>query len=138
MTILRIIAVVNFNTPTAKMDFTYTVFFDALWSSLEPSLGVVNACLPLLPPVLAKFGVMVSRSTRRTDPSTHELSSAKKSQKWRKINDSNHSYYPENMPLTDVNASQSSRKGGRQNPNNIEVRRDIEIRREMPRMANPR
>jgi hypothetical protein len=50
MTLLRINAVVDFDTPQAKMDFTYTVFYDALWSSLEPSLGVVNVCLPLFPP----------------------------------------------------------------------------------------
>lgn len=35
-------------------DFTYTVVPGACWSVLEPALGVVNACLPTIRPVLQK------------------------------------------------------------------------------------
>jgi len=54
MTVLRTVAVVDFNPIAAKLDFTYTVYYDALWSSLEPSLGVVNTCLPVMAPVIQK------------------------------------------------------------------------------------
>lgn len=38
-------------------DLTYTVTPGACWSTLEPTLGVVNACLPTMRPVLKKvFG----------------------------------------------------------------------------------
>ena len=66
-TIMRIVAVVQFSTPAAKADFTYTVTNDALWSFLEPSLGIVNVCLPVLPPVLKKVPLLsLLTSTRRS------------------------------------------------------------------------
>lgn len=50
-TIIRIVAVVKFNSPGGKEDFTYRVIDNALWSFVEPSLGIINACLPIIPPV---------------------------------------------------------------------------------------
>lgn len=50
-TIIRIVAVVKFNRPGGKEDFTYRVIDNALWSFVEPSLGIINACLPIIPPV---------------------------------------------------------------------------------------
>lgn len=54
-TIIRIVAVVKFNKPGGKEDFTYRVIDNALWSFVEPSLGIINACLPIIPPVFQKI-----------------------------------------------------------------------------------
>ena len=37
-----------------KTDITYNIVLDGIWTFLEPALGVVNACLPVLQPVLPK------------------------------------------------------------------------------------
>ncbi|KAH6657930.1 hypothetical protein BKA67DRAFT_656166 [Truncatella angustata] len=47
--------VVKFSTPEAKMNFTMTVVEDALWSGLEITLGIINACLPVMPPALQQM-----------------------------------------------------------------------------------
>jgi hypothetical protein len=36
-------------------DFTYSIIDFAILGPLEPMLGIISACLPMLPPVLAKF-----------------------------------------------------------------------------------
>lgn len=36
-------------------DFSFHVINDAIFSILEPCLGVANACLPVLPPVVGKL-----------------------------------------------------------------------------------
>ncbi|MCJ1239332.1 hypothetical protein MMC14_007326, partial [Varicellaria rhodocarpa] len=50
MTILRIISVVQFNANTS--DKTYSVVDDSLWSTLESTIGITTASLPVLRPVL--------------------------------------------------------------------------------------
>jgi hypothetical protein len=52
------------------MNFTITVVDDALWSGLEINLGIINACLPTMPPALQRifktpFLKLLSFSTRR-------------------------------------------------------------------------
>lgn len=37
-----------------QTDLAYTVELGAIWTTLEPALGVVNACLPTIRPVLRK------------------------------------------------------------------------------------
>ncbi|KAH7320743.1 hypothetical protein B0I35DRAFT_199223 [Stachybotrys elegans] len=47
-------------------DLTYTVVPGAIWSCLEPTLGVVNACLPTMMPAIHKlFGPGAFGFTRR-------------------------------------------------------------------------
>ncbi|KAF1949854.1 hypothetical protein CC80DRAFT_456784 [Byssothecium circinans] len=54
--------VVKFSKPSSKMNFTITIVEDALWSGLEINLGIINACLPVMPPALQKiFGVPLNR-----------------------------------------------------------------------------
>jgi hypothetical protein len=36
-------------------DFTFSLVDDGIFSALEPCLGIVNACLPVMQPVFAKF-----------------------------------------------------------------------------------
>ncbi|MCJ1466988.1 hypothetical protein MMC07_005610 [Pseudocyphellaria aurata] len=50
ISLLRIIWLKNWDLT----DFTYTATPGACWSLLEPALGVVNACLPTIRPVLRK------------------------------------------------------------------------------------
>lgn len=49
ITILRIVSVVNLDLN----DLSYSGIDDAIWSELEPCLGIINACLPVLPPVMS-------------------------------------------------------------------------------------
>ncbi|KAH7115007.1 hypothetical protein B0J11DRAFT_539612 [Dendryphion nanum] len=36
-------------------DFTYSIIDFAIFGPLEPMLGIISACLPMLPPILARF-----------------------------------------------------------------------------------
>ncbi|KAF2233364.1 hypothetical protein EV356DRAFT_568024 [Viridothelium virens] len=36
-------------------DFTYTIWYFAILGPLEPMLGIISACLPMLPPVFSKL-----------------------------------------------------------------------------------
>ncbi|KAK8092857.1 hypothetical protein PG999_014444, partial [Apiospora kogelbergensis] len=47
--------VIKFSSPESKMNFTITIVEDALWSGLEITLGIINACLPILPPALQRL-----------------------------------------------------------------------------------
>jgi hypothetical protein len=47
--------VVKFAAPERKMNFTIEVVEDALWSGLEITLGITNACLPVIPPALQRI-----------------------------------------------------------------------------------
>lgn len=51
ISILRIVSIQNLN----EADFTYSVSLIGIWSFLEPSLGIVSACLPVMQPVLSKI-----------------------------------------------------------------------------------
>ncbi|KAL8715376.1 MAG: hypothetical protein Q9220_000709 [cf. Caloplaca sp. 1 TL-2023] len=51
ITILRIVSVHNLDLN----DLSYTAVEDGIWSDLEPCLGIVNACLPVLQPAVAQM-----------------------------------------------------------------------------------
>lgn len=53
---------------------SYTVTDDGIWSTLEPSLGIVNACLPLLKPLGQKLCGRVAylQKHRRTKSSIYD------------------------------------------------------------------
>ncbi|RYP04375.1 hypothetical protein DL765_010215 [Monosporascus sp. GIB2] len=66
--------VVKFSTPEARMNFTITIVEDALWSGLEITLGIINACLPVMSPALqrlfkAPFLRLISLTWRSSKPS---------------------------------------------------------------------
>ncbi|KAI0424553.1 hypothetical protein F5Y09DRAFT_353289 [Xylaria sp. FL1042] len=42
--------VVEFSRPVNQMNFTVAIIPDALWSGLEITLGIINACLPVMQP----------------------------------------------------------------------------------------
>lgn len=55
-------------------DLTYTVELGACWTTLEPALGVVNACLPTIRPVLRKVfnkDVLAWSKTSRKNSNNH-------------------------------------------------------------------
>ena len=50
LSVVRVVAI-------SKLDFadaTYNIVLDNIMSALEPTLGVINACLPLLQPIIPK------------------------------------------------------------------------------------
>ncbi|KAK4031538.1 hypothetical protein C8A01DRAFT_21259 [Parachaetomium inaequale] len=47
--------VVKFSRPENQMNFTVAVVEDALWSGLEITLGIVNACLPVMQPAVRRI-----------------------------------------------------------------------------------
>lgn len=51
ITCIRISAVVAYN----PLDGTYSLWQTAVWSQLEPTLGIICACIPLMRPVLDQF-----------------------------------------------------------------------------------
>ncbi|KAI0503426.1 hypothetical protein F5B22DRAFT_629115 [Xylaria bambusicola] len=55
----RIHQVVFVSTPSAQREFSASVVGDALWSGLEINLGIINACLPLMPPALQQISKAV-------------------------------------------------------------------------------
>ncbi|KAI0380182.1 hypothetical protein F5Y04DRAFT_100416 [Hypomontagnella monticulosa] len=67
--------VVKFSSPESQLNFTQTVVEDALWSGLEITLGIINACLPVMPPVANRipnipfFQRIGSPSNRSPEPS---------------------------------------------------------------------
>lgn len=132
ITILRTVAVIDFNSVEAKADFTYTIFLDTLWSSLEPSLGIASACLPLLPPVIKQVTNSHLFTFAKTLLSTRRQASQESGQSWRKISDHSKdtSSYSDHLPLTEIRGGPGRTKPGAANPYNIEVTRKIEVRRD--------
>ena len=50
ITVLRIVSVANLDLN----DISYSGIDDAILSELEPCLGIINACLPVIPPVVSQ------------------------------------------------------------------------------------
>ncbi len=70
---LRIDSVVKFASRAAHKDFSYTIFYDSLWSVLENTLGIINCTLPLMPPVIkniadSKLWQSLSSQASRLNP----------------------------------------------------------------------
>ena len=58
ITVLRIVSVANLDLN----DISYSGIDDAILSELEPCLGIINACLPVIPPVVSqKFRPAISK-----------------------------------------------------------------------------
>ena len=51
ITVLRIVSVTNLDLN----DISYSGIDDAILSELEPCLGIINACLPVIPPVVSQI-----------------------------------------------------------------------------------
>ena len=56
ITIFRIVSTLNLNFG----DFTYTLPYLAISTDLEPILGIINACLPVMRPALRKTSFLPS------------------------------------------------------------------------------
>ncbi|KAK7746794.1 hypothetical protein SLS53_001982 [Cytospora paraplurivora] len=67
--------VVEFSKPASQKNFTVTIIEDALWSGLEITLGIINACLPVMQPAAqhifnTPFLRLISFSTNRSAKNT--------------------------------------------------------------------
>ncbi|KAF3767984.1 hypothetical protein M406DRAFT_321812 [Cryphonectria parasitica EP155] len=67
----RTYEVVEFSKPASQLNFTETIVEDALWSGLEITLGIINACLPVMQPAAQRifnipFIRLISFSTNRS------------------------------------------------------------------------
>lgn len=64
MSILRIVSIENLDFE----DLSYTSAADGIWSSLEPALGILCACMPIMQPVVTRIKIITSSafSRRRT------------------------------------------------------------------------
>lgn len=83
------------------LDFTYTMVDDLIFGGLEIELGIINACLPLLQPILKK--VLGSKSTW-TNKSTD-----KETRTWATKRDNTfHRMHDDSFPLNDCVASVSA------------------------------
>ncbi len=51
VTILRIISLIQLNFA----DISYSIVTATIWGCLEPCLGIMSACLPVLPPLIARM-----------------------------------------------------------------------------------
>lgn len=51
ITILRIISILQLNFS----DLSYNIVTATIWGCLEPCIGIMSACLPVLPPLLARL-----------------------------------------------------------------------------------
>ena len=51
ITILRIISLLQLNFS----DLSYNIITTTIWGCLEPCIGIMSACLPILPPLLARL-----------------------------------------------------------------------------------
>ncbi|KAL9062620.1 MAG: hypothetical protein Q9161_009779 [Pseudevernia consocians] len=56
VSILRVVAIHKLST----VDLSYTSVSDGVWSILEPSLGIVASCLPIMQPVLSRRSLRAS------------------------------------------------------------------------------
>ena len=114
VSIIRIVAIKQLNL---NSDVSYDAVLDTICSALEPTLGVVNACLPILQPVASKISDATilawsklkssggtSRGGLGSQESSVETTVKPKSRTLRRI--------PGDLyPLTDVTATQSPCSG---------------------------
>ena len=117
-------------------DFTYSLINDGIWSALEPLLGIVNACLPILQPVIAKVGEtsLFSRSRGSSKASNSKGSSDQSSTKPLHPDESDtknfhrlYNHYPlEDNPVVS-NQNQSSCFGTAQTPNETNDLKQINV-----------
>ena len=110
---ISIIRVVSIKRLSLSADVTYHLVLDNICSSLEPTLGVMNACLPVLQPVISKFSgsTMLVWSKLRPSAGTSRERLGSKGTPFEPSNDSKsrrfHRIPGDLYPLTDVTATQS-------------------------------
>ncbi|MCJ1263085.1 hypothetical protein MMC22_002955 [Lobaria immixta] len=118
-------------------DFTYSLINDGIWSALEPFLGIVNACLPILQPVIAKVGKtsLFSRTRGSSKASNSKASSDQNSTKPFHSDESdtknfhrlyNHVYPLEDNPVAS-NQNESSCFGSPPTPNETNSLKQITV-----------
>ncbi|PQE13588.1 integral membrane protein [Rutstroemia sp. NJR-2017a BVV2] len=68
--------VVVFSRPEDQINFTASIIEDALWSGLEITLGIINACLPVIQPAAQRlcnfsFLRLITSSTKASTKQSH-------------------------------------------------------------------
>ncbi|KAI1487872.1 hypothetical protein F5X96DRAFT_686403 [Biscogniauxia mediterranea] len=80
LSLLRVVWLQNWHLD----DMTYTVTAGAIYTILEPTLGVINACLPTMRPVLKRlFGTSVSAWPQSRTSGTKDSTNSKNSEQTR-------------------------------------------------------
>lgn len=131
-------------------DLTYNLAKVAVWTGLEPMLGVINACLPVIQPVVKKVieSNLFSRSSRNRTNSKVWMSGSSKAGKKSNTGDNSFRRLEENSypltegigTLTEISGPQSQsfstsddieaqnvEKPPRSHSTTINVRRDWEV-----------
>lgn len=104
MSLLRIVWLQNWDLS----DMTYTVTPGAIYSFLEPALGVINACLPAMKPALNRLSRKQATERYKNSHSTRNESSNISSQDRRKpsaLRDVHHGAFTlldDDIPLTNI------------------------------------
>lgn len=126
MSLLRILWLLNWDLA----DMTYTVTPGAIYSILEPTLGVVNACLPTIKPAINKMvGASTWNWTTRGYSSNNKKASSAAS-KDRKIPSAVNREFvrlDDDIPLTSVQAGNQSNVNVEEGGNTITVTRAWEV-----------
>lgn len=110
LSIVRVVAIKRLNL---SLDLTYDSVSNNIYTSLEPTLGVINACLPLLRPVFSKLSgnMMTIRYKRRSNGGILRENRGSKEPPVEPFNEPKsrkfHLSPDEIYPLTDLTATQS-------------------------------
>ena len=111
--IISVVRVVAISRLSLTSDVTYNEVLDNTCTSLEPTLGVINACLPILQPVISKFSgsTMLIWSKWKSSGGTSRERLGSKGTPFEPSNESKsrrfHRLPADLYPLTDVTAPQS-------------------------------
>lgn len=128
MSLMRVIWLSNWDLT----DMTYTVTPGAIYSVLEPTLGVVNACLPTIKPAINMFlgesFIHWSKNTSRSD-SKPGIRSSRDHQNPQTTRDNYyHDFvrFDDDIPLTSIRVGSRPREGLNQG-SNITITRAWEV-----------
>ena len=98
VTILRIVTAAQFDID----DFTYGFAKLAIWTDLEPTLGMVNACLPVIQPALIRV-----LGSRRHECKTSFISSSVARLRSKSNNGSKNRKFNDSYLLTETGTTES-------------------------------
>ncbi|KAL9595945.1 MAG: hypothetical protein Q9219_006136 [cf. Caloplaca sp. 3 TL-2023] len=101
ISVLRVVAIHELD----PLDLSYTSAADGIWSILEPSLGIVAACLPIMQPVLSRLteytATLFSRNKGTSQRTLRASSKQMPDHDERPLNDRNRDIEDRLYPMSD-------------------------------------